>query len=165
MGNVLGILSGQAVIGGNLASIVITTGGNFTSPYQAAITPNWNTKIASIVYSPTQITVTFDTASPALGGIVSWIVAAPGASNAWTPVTPASVQPFLDGQIAIPQDTGQGGFVVNFTPAINASYEVFVTPNWDTTVKVLAKNNTSFTVAFGTPAPALSSIDWRIESP
>ena len=49
--------------------------------------------------------------------------------------------------------------------AVDATYELFATPNWNTTVWLLegSMTATQAVVRFGTPAPANAIIRWEIQ--
>jgi hypothetical protein len=53
--------------------------------------------------------------------------------------------------------------IVTLPTPVPGVYNVYVTPNWETTIPCIAKTANNFTVEFGTPAPALASFDWRVE--
>lgn len=51
---------------------------------------------------------------------------------------------------------------VHNSPYPNTTYGVLCTPNWDTTCWVSARSTTSFTLSFGTAAPADATVDWIV---
>jgi len=59
----------------------------------------------------------------------------------------------------------QGATAITITLPIaepDVIYGVLVIPNWSTSVYIVTKTTTSFTVGFGTSAPSNAKIDWLL---
>ena len=79
----------------------------------------------------------------------------------WTQVLPQTIGLPMTGQQTVPQNAQTQ--VVTLTSTIAGNYDVWITPNWNTTWWVTAKTANNFTVAFGTAPDVQASIDWRVE--
>lgn len=81
----------------------------------------------------------------------------------WTAVASVTTGLPMNGTDVVAEDA-ETKSVVFVTPlTVGTTYALVVSPTWNTTVSVVTKLTTGFTVAFGTPAPASASIDWQLE--
>ena len=83
--------------------------------------------------------------------------------NAYPNIFPVAIGNFLKGN-NVSVAAGATSLAVTFPVTLpNTNYAVYVTPQWNTSVWIIGKTTTGFTINFGTAAPTGGSyVDWVI---